>query len=547
MAAIMHAQDINEIFKDRIEIYFSFQATSIDEVNELSRIVSIDKVNSDYQVFAYANKKDFTAFLKQEIEFNILQHPGTLIQPRMLDQVDIKNIDAWDFYPTYDAYVDMMYQFEANYPDLCDVYSIGTTNNGRQILVARITDNVSQSEEEPEFLYTSSIHGDETTGYVLMLRLIDYLLTNYGTNPRITNMVDGIDIHINPLANPDGSYYGGNNSIYGAIRGNAYGVDMNRNYPDPEDGPHPDGNAWQTETMLFMDFADEHDFVMGANFHGGTEVLNYPWDTWSHLSADNIWWVHVCREYADTVHDHAPSNYMTAYNNGITNGYQWYSIAGGRQDYMNYFHQAREVTLEISDVKLLPANQLPSLWNYNYRSLLNYIEQCANGVRGKITDSATGEPIEAEVYALNHGADSSWVYSALPAGNYHRLLFAGFYSIRYSKPGYYPQTFNNVQVFNGQPTIIDVELVKAFSGIEEANANAFKIYPNPVTQNFLKIEAGQSMGEISIYSLNGEVCQQANASGSEMAIVDVSMLGAGTYVIKIKVDGKFYHQKMIKR
>jgi carboxypeptidase D len=35
-------------------------------------------------------------------------------------------------------------------------------------------------EYEPEFMYTSTMHGDETVGYVLMLRLIDYLLTNYG-------------------------------------------------------------------------------------------------------------------------------------------------------------------------------------------------------------------------------------------------------------------------------------------------------------------------------------------------------------------------------
>ncbi len=438
---LTQAQDLNQIFKERIEIYFSFQAESIEQVNSLSRMISIDKVDEDMLIHAYANKIEFAKFIEQGILYTLLQHPGTLHHPKMLDKVDISDIKGWDFYPTYDAYIDMMYQFEADYPDLCDVYSIGTTNNGREILVARITDNVGQMEGEPEFLYTSSIHGDETTGYVLMLRLIDYLLTGYGNNSRIQNMVDEIDIYINPLANPDGSYYGGNNSIYGAIRGNAYGIDMNRNYPDPEDGPHPDGYAWQTETVHFMNFAEEHNFVMGANFHGGIEVLNYPWDTWCHLTADNIWWVYVCREYADTVHDHAPSNYMNEFDNGITNGYQWYSISGGRQDYMNYFQQCRELTAEISDVKLLPASQLAAHWDYNYRSLLNYIEQCLYGVRGKITDSASGEPLEAEVYVLDHEQDSSWVYSDPAAGNYHRLLHSSIYDIRYSKSGYYTQIY----------------------------------------------------------------------------------------------------------
>ena len=34
----------------------------------------------------------------------------------------------------------------------------------------------------------------------------------------------------------------------------------------------------QPETLAFMNFESEHRFVMGANYHGGEQVLNYPWD-----------------------------------------------------------------------------------------------------------------------------------------------------------------------------------------------------------------------------------------------------------------------------
>ena len=29
-------------------------------------------------------------------------------------------------------------------------------------------------------------------------------------------------------------------------------IDLNRNYPDPEDGLHPDGNPYQQETNIFL-------------------------------------------------------------------------------------------------------------------------------------------------------------------------------------------------------------------------------------------------------------------------------------------------------
>lgn len=540
------AQDLDKIFKDRIEVYFTFQANSVEAIHSLSRVISIDNVTEDMQVYAYANKQEFTKFLGHNMDYTVLQAPGTLHHPRMLDDVDIKNITSWDFYPTYDAYVDMMYQFESDFPSICDVYSIGTTNEGREILVARISDNLSQPEGEPEFFYTSSMHGDETTGYVLMLRLIDYLLNGYGNNARLTNMVDNIDIYINPLANPDGSYHGGNNSIYGAQRYNANGVDINRNFPDPEDGPHPDGYPWQTETIHFMNFAEAHNINMSANLHGGIEVLNYPWDTWYRLAADNSWWVYVCREYADTVHEHAPSNYLTAFQNGITNGYQWYTISGGRQDYMNYFHQAREMTLEISDTKLLPASQLPAHWEYNYRSFLNYIEQCMYGIRGIITDSSTGLPLKAEVYVLDHELDSSWVYSSSEAGNYHRLLDSVTYDIRFSKTNYYSQVFYDVKVNRLNATLINVELVKVSADIEEQIAESFSIYPNPASGNFIKVKGEKEIGQISIFSMTGKLCYQVEAAGKEISFVDVSSLDSGVYIIRIETEGKYFQQKLIR-
>ncbi len=539
---------IDEIFGTDLEIYFRFQAMDKFEVNEISKILSIDNVKPDMMVYTYANRKEFGLFLEMGIDYELLPHPGDyhgII--KMLDEVDVRNITAWDFYPTYEGYIEMMNQFASEYPDLCRIINIGTTYEGRELLVANISDNVGIQENEPEFLYTSSIHGDETTGYVLMLRLIDYLLSNYGNDPRLTDMVNNIDLYINPLANPDGTYWAGNNSVNGARRYNALGVDLNRNYPDPDDGPHPDGNPWQVETVAFMDFAESRDFVAGANFHGGAEVCNYPWDTWEHLAADDAWWKYVCREYVDTVHEYAPSGYLTDLNNGITNGYAWYTITGGRQDYMNYFHQCREFTLEISETKLLPPGQLPAFWEYNYRSLLNYIEQSTFGVRGTVKDATTGWPVAAEVYVLLHEADSSWVYSTLPTGNYHRLLAEGTYTLRFSAPGYETEFRNNVIVTKRQATVLDVLLSPStgVGGLGNSPINRrIDIYPNPVSEQFLTISSDLHLSEITVYNPMGQEIRKFMPDSAK-ARLDLGDLTNGVYYLIFNTDKGLGVKKMI--
>lgn len=439
------------------ETYFKFEIGSRDELTDLTRIISIDNVR-DKTVYAYANDKELEKFRQLGIEFTILPHPGTLIQPRM--STDKAGVENWDSYPTYDAYVAMMNQFAVDYPTLCRIVDAGSTVQGRSILFARISDNADLEEDEPEVMLTSTIHGDETTGYVLMLRLIDSLLTSYGIDSLITRLVDSCEIWINPLANPDGTYNGGNNTVSGAIRYNNNSVDLNRNFPDPEDGDHPDGNSWQPETVIMMDLAEANNFVISANLHGGSEVVNYPWDTWSRRHADDQWFIEISRNYADSAQFYSVGGYLNDMNNGITNGYDWYEIAGGRQDYMNYWHSCREVTLEISTVKLVDPSFLPAYWDYNKVSFLNYLENGLYGIRGIVTDSVTGLPLEATVTVIGHDFDNSEIQTDPKVGDYHRMLEAGIYDLEFSAPDYIPKTFYNVVIINNHAAIINVELAK---------------------------------------------------------------------------------------
>jgi PKD repeat protein len=455
------ARTTRQLFRDKGELYFTFEIKDRAEVATLTKIISIDNIQQN-KVLAFANRNEFQRFLALGYPYTVLPNPNTLIKLNTTDQPEAL-LNNWDSYPTYDAYVALMEGFATTYPTLCKLVNIGTLPSGRKLLVLKISDNINTRENEPQFLYTSSMHGDELAGYVGMLHYIDYLLSRYGTDSRVTYLVDNMEIWINPLANPDGAYRGGNNSVNGATRSNANNIDLNRNYPDPQDGPHPDGNAHQPETKAFMAFADTMSFVMAANFHGGAEVVNYPWDTWPTDAADANWWINESHEYADTAFAHSPAGYLTDISaNGIINGYAWYEVNGGRQDYMNYFRHCRELTVELSSTKLLPEASLQDNWAYNYRSWLNYMEEALHGIRGIVTDACTGKAIIAEVRIDNHDMDNSHVLSGLPVGNYHRPIYKGTYNVTFSAPGYVSQTINGVSVSeNTAATVVNVQLAPA--------------------------------------------------------------------------------------
>lgn len=438
------------------ENYIQFNIESRSEIEVVTKIVSIDNVK-DLTVFAYATGEQLIELGNLGYSYTILPHPGTLYTPRMSPT---KGEQVWNYYPTYGEYVDSMYQFESDYPDLCKTYDIGSSMAGRSILYVKISDNVNLEEDEPEVMYTSTIHGNETTGFVLMLRLIDYLLENYGTDSLVTRLVDSCEIWINPLANPDGTYMAGNHTVAGAVRNNLNNVDLNRNFPDPEDGPNPDNNEWQLENIVMMNFAAEHTFVISANLHGGAEVLNYPWDTWKRLHPDDQWYIDICRTYADSAQFFSPAGYLTDRNNGITNGYDWYTISGGRQDYMNYWHGCREITLEISDTKLLPEDSLDDYWDYNRISLLNYLENALYGIRGVVTSSSSGLPLLAtiKIDAYDTDIDSSRIFTDPDVGDYYRMLPAGAYDMIINSPGYYPDTINSITVADEASVRVDVQL-----------------------------------------------------------------------------------------
>ncbi|HTX87661.1 MAG TPA: M14 family zinc carboxypeptidase [Bacteroidales bacterium] len=533
----------DQYLKDRNEVYFKFNISDRSALADLTRIVSIDDVRGNV-VHAYANTKQFDQFLKLGYSYEVLTPPSMAVpkeelMPQKQPKKAAGTLTTWNFYPTYEQYVSYMDSFAILHPDICRLIDIGTTVQGRELLAVEISDSVNIKQGEPEVLLTSSMHGDETTGYILMMHLIDSLLSGYGTSPRITNLVNNYEIYINPLANPDGTYHGGNNTVWAATRENANGVDLNRNYPDPKDGQHPDGNAWQPETVAFMAFADSVHLNMSVNFHGGSEVFNYPWDTWNHIPADDLWWQYVGREWADTCHTYGPPGYFTDENNGVVRGIVWYEISGGRQDYHNYFKNDREVTVELSYIKTMYTSQLINYWDYNFRSFFDYIEEASYGINGQITDSVTGQPLSAKVFISGHDVDNSFEYSKLPSGWYYRYLDAGAWDLSYIATGYHTKVVSGINVAHHQATRQDVQLVPlTFGGVgSRTEVREFQVYPNPASGMIRLVlpDGIHGVYHLVVYDMTGKSCLSSDLDiqPNELPSLNMGSLPAGLYQLNL--------------
>lgn len=480
-------QFIEQTLENRGEVVLRFPHNGNRElVRELNRIMSIDKVNDTYAE-AYANRAEYEQFKTYGIEYEPVYEYYR--QTRALNMAtSVAQMANWDRYPTYAVYLEMMQNYAQNYPTLCKMDTIGYSVYGRPIINMTISDNVGVDEDEPEFWWSSTMHGDETSGWYFLIRLVDDLLTKYGTDPQITNLVNNVEIYISPNTNPDGTFYRSNDgtSIANARRYNYNSVDLNRNFPfvtntASHTAQYPD----EPEITMMTAYADAHNFVMSANCHGGDECMNYPWDEdgWTHAAhpnPDDSWWEYVSWMFVDSVHAINANRFTgpsdVSGSNGVTKGSEWYSIDGGRQDYMNYYKHIKETTVEFTTTKLLGTEYLDTYWGYYRKSILNYTEQVLYGFRGIVTDGCTNQPLgDVKVFINNHDADGTEVYTAAPVGDYHRPIYAGTYSVTFSKEGYTSQTFE-ITTQNMACQRLDVTLYPEGTVIPTFTANPTTLY-----------------------------------------------------------------------
>ncbi len=425
-----------------------------------------------------------------------------------------------DYYEV-EAYLDSMHTL---YPYLTRKDTIGYSVQDKNISAFLITDHPGSQEAEPEIKFGATIHGNEPVGTELCLNLISYLLDNYEKDDGITWLVNNTEIWFVPMLNPDGRQV--------SSRTNAHRVDLNRNYPVPNDSIGEDGTYdWELETKAMIDFCCEHNFVISTMFHGEALVVNYQWDYSPDPAPDSGVIQLIALGYSERNRRMWTEGLLGSYY-GTIDGWYWYPVSGSLQDWVYDFTSCIDLTIELDTAKWPPASRLPQLWGENRDAMIYLIEKTHTGISGVVTDSLTGEPLYAEVKALEYGKP---VFTDPDVGDYYKLLRDGFYTIQFSSPGYEPKTFNSVYVKFNSLTILNVCLSKS-TGIEEIvighQLPVISVYPNPFsTTTAITLSGYQATNAphsspfaLRIYDLSGHLVKSFvinhQASGGELMTND---------------------------
>jgi hypothetical protein len=112
----------------------------------------------------------------------------------------------WDRYYTAAETEQILREFHDLFPGLTELYSIGKSLQGRDLWVMEVTSEITgPAAEKPALYLDGGIHSGELTGSQVALYTLGSLLTGFGWNAEVTELLEGYAFYIRPKFNPDGS------------------------------------------------------------------------------------------------------------------------------------------------------------------------------------------------------------------------------------------------------------------------------------------------------------------------------------------------------
>lgn len=450
-----------------------------------------------YDIAAFAPDKYIDLVLDQS-QKQALENKGFVLKITQTESQLRENMvtgKALAGYRTYsDLYTELL-NLQAAHPDICKLYDIGesrgkeytqsTYNNYKhEIWALKVSDNVAVEEDEPGVFYMGTHHAREPISLEVAMYILNYIVSNYGDDPTITNDVNNKQIWFMPLVNPNGHkivtdevdlWWRKNirdNNANGLIEsGTTDGVDLNRNYSwewggegtstSPSDitycGPSPSS---EPETMAMKNLMDQHHFVAGITYHSYSELVLFPYGYVTEAFApDHSSLQALAVSMANTIPASGGGYYTPDKSSGL------YPASGVTDDYAYGQRGIFCYTIELGTTFIPSASQIPGICSGNLQAALILLHRVDKStLTGLVKDANTLLPVEAEVYVQgidNTGAFRVPYTSDEAFGRYYRMLPDGNYTVTFSCFGYIPQTFSNVNINNLGQTLLNVNMVPA--------------------------------------------------------------------------------------
>jgi len=344
------------------------------------------------------------------------------------------------------------------FPHLANLVEVGNSTLGQPIVGIQISRGVQGEREllKPKVRYSGNMHGNEPVGREMLNHFAEVLLRGYGLIDVITKLVNETDITLIPTMNPDGFDRGQEGACSGANyktgRFNEGNRDLNRDFPTWRDINSSVEDLFvnrQPETQAMMRLILSEPWVLSANFHDGAVVASYPYDDYHtddflsqrgiSYTPDHRFFKHLASTYA--VNHRTMMNQSVCerwwFDDGITNGADWYPLNGGLQDFNYVFSNDMEITLELSCCKYPSRSRLNREWDINKESLVKYLQQVHRGVKGVVYDSSydqdnftAGSAVASAVISVETvSGHLGKNVTTSSKGEFWRLLLPGQYSV----------------------------------------------------------------------------------------------------------------------
>ncbi len=277
---------------DHIQYYGSY----FDVVLNNWELELLKQIWSDYEILVGDVEAEY------QIRPKLSQTQLDALEARMKQKYRVQGFGFGSMggYYTFDEIVEDLDEMVSLYPNLITVrQSVGTSIEGRNIWMVKISDNPNVNENEEEVLFTALMHAREPQGMACVMYFMWHLLENYGSDAVVDFLIDNREIYFIPCINPDGYKYNEMTNPNGGgmwrknrrDNGNGtFGVDINRNFDykwgfnNIGSSPNPGSSTYrgtapasEPETQTVQNFAINHNLTMTFNYHSVAGTFNFPW------------------------------------------------------------------------------------------------------------------------------------------------------------------------------------------------------------------------------------------------------------------------------